>query len=65
MATNKVLESSELASYESNLNDLEQFAKEEWSKIPEERCKKLIHGFRKQLISVMFSKGGATLIKLS
>ncbi len=44
----------------SNLNDLEQFAKEEWSKIPVERCKKLIHGYRKRLISVIFSKGGAT-----
>ncbi len=44
----------------SNLNDLEQFAKEEWFKIPVERCKKLIHGYRKRLISVMFSKGGAT-----
>ncbi len=44
----------------SNLNDLELFAKEEWSKIPVERCKKLIHGYRKWLISVIFSKGAAT-----
>ncbi len=42
----------------SNLNDLEKFAKEEWSKIPVER--KLIHGYRKRLISVIFSKRGAT-----
>ena len=35
---------------------LEQLAKEEWSKIPVERCKKL----RKRLISVIFSKGCAT-----
>ncbi len=42
----------------SNLNDLEQFAKEEWSKIPIERCKKLIHGYRKRLVSVIFSQRG-------
>ncbi|KAK7143817.1 hypothetical protein R3I93_014851 [Phoxinus phoxinus] len=44
----------------SNMRDLEQFAKEEWSKIPGERCKKLIDGYRKRLISVIFSKGCAT-----
>ncbi len=42
----------------SNLNDLEQFAKEEWSKIPVERCKKLIHGYRKRLISAIFFQRG-------
>lgn len=26
----------------SNLRDLEQFAREEWSKIPVERCRKLV-----------------------
>ncbi|CAJ0961655.1 unnamed protein product [Ranitomeya imitator] len=31
----------------SNIRDLEQFAKEEWSKIPAEHCKKLIDGYRK------------------
>ncbi len=44
----------------SNLNDLEQFAKEELSKIPVERCKNLIHGYRKRLISVIFFQRGAT-----
>uniref|UniRef100_A0A8C5MLE8 Transposase n=1 Tax=Leptobrachium leishanense TaxID=445787 RepID=A0A8C5MLE8_9ANUR len=44
----------------SNKRDLEQFAKEEWSKTPGERCKKLIDGYRKWLISVIFSKGCAT-----
>lgn len=44
----------------SNMRDLEQFAKEEWSKIPGERCKKFIDGYRKRLISVIFSKGCAT-----
>lgn len=31
----------------SNLRNLEQFAKEEWSRIPVERCKKLGDGYRK------------------
>ena len=44
----------------SNVRDLEQLAKEEWSKIPVESCKTLIHGYRKRLISVIFSKGYAT-----
>uniref|UniRef100_A0A8C5N469 Transposase n=1 Tax=Leptobrachium leishanense TaxID=445787 RepID=A0A8C5N469_9ANUR len=44
----------------SNKRHLEQFAKEEWSKIPGERCKKLIDGYRKRLISVILSKGCAT-----
>ena len=43
----------------SNVRDLEQLAKEEWSKIPVERSKTLIYGNRKQLISVIFSKGCA------
>lgn len=34
----------------SNMRELVQFAKEEWSKTPGERCKKLIDGYRKQLI---------------
>ncbi|CAJ0935161.1 unnamed protein product [Ranitomeya imitator] len=35
----------------SNIRDLEQFAKEEWSKIPAEHCKKLIDGYRKRLVA--------------
>ena len=38
----------------SNLTHLEQLGKEEWSKIPVERCKKLIDGYRKRLIAVIF-----------
>ncbi len=34
------VERSQNSSWECNLNDLEQFAKEEWSKIPVERYKK-------------------------
>ncbi|CAJ0936373.1 unnamed protein product [Ranitomeya imitator] len=32
----------------SNIRDLEQFAKEEWSKIPAEHCKKLTDGYQKR-----------------
>ncbi|CAJ0955096.1 unnamed protein product [Ranitomeya imitator] len=35
----------------SNIRDLEQFAREEWSKIPTEHCKKLIDGYRKRRIN--------------
>ncbi|CAJ0933020.1 unnamed protein product [Ranitomeya imitator] len=35
----------------SNIRDLEQFAKEEWSKIPAEHCKKLIDGYRNRGIA--------------
>ena len=38
----------------SNLRHLEQLVKGEWSKIPVERYKKLIDGYRKRLISVIF-----------
>jgi len=41
----------------SNLGELEQFAQEEWDKLPVERCRKLIHGFRKCLTTVILSKG--------
>ncbi|CAJ0940415.1 unnamed protein product [Ranitomeya imitator] len=34
----------------SNIRDLEQFAKEEWSKIPAEHCKTLNDGYRKRCI---------------
>ncbi|CAJ0965038.1 unnamed protein product [Ranitomeya imitator] len=35
----------------ANIRDLEQFAKEERSKIPAEHCKKLIDGYRKRLVA--------------
>ena len=40
----------------SNLRRLEQLAKEEWSKIPVERCKELIDGYRKRLICYFFQR---------
>lgn len=44
----------------SNLRVLERFTQEEWSKIPVEMCKKLVDGYGKQLISVIFLKGAQT-----
>ena len=47
----------------SNRKALEQFAKEEWSKIPVEKCKKLILGYRNR-IQLFFPKGVLPNIKL-
>ena len=44
----------------SNLGELEQFAQEEWSKLPVESCQNLIHGYRKRLTAVILSKDRAT-----
>ena len=43
---------------------LEQLAKEEWSKIPVERCKKIIDGYKKRLTSAIFPKGVLPNIKI-
>lgn len=44
----------------SNLRQLEQFAHEEWVKIPVDRCRSLIESYRNRLIAVIASKGCAT-----
>ncbi len=44
----------------SNVAELEQFCKEEWAKIPPQRCERLIASFRKRLIAVVAAKGGTT-----
>lgn len=44
----------------SNLRQLEQFAQEEWAKLPVNRCRSLIESYRKRLIAVIASKGCAT-----
>lgn len=41
----------------SNLQDLEQFAKEEWAKIPQETCANLVTNYQKRLLSVLDQKG--------
>ena len=37
----------------SNINELEAFAREEWAKIPIERCKKLVSTYLKRLLEVI------------
>uniref|UniRef100_A0AAR2LJV0 Transposase n=1 Tax=Pygocentrus nattereri TaxID=42514 RepID=A0AAR2LJV0_PYGNA len=44
----------------SNVTELEQFCKDEWAKIPPERCKRLIASYRKCLVAVVAAKGGPT-----
>ncbi len=44
----------------SNVAELKQFCKEEWAKIPPQRCERLIASNRKCLIAVVAAKGGTT-----
>ena len=44
----------------SNLAELEEFCKQEWSMIPRERCERLVGNYRKRLLAVVEAKGGAT-----
>ncbi len=44
----------------SNVAELKQFCKEEWAKIPPQRCERLIVSYRKCLIAVVAAKGGTT-----
>ncbi len=44
----------------SNVAELKQFCKEEWTKIPPQRCESLITSNRKRLIAAVAAKGGTT-----
>ncbi|KAK3561767.1 hypothetical protein QTP86_013416 [Hemibagrus guttatus] len=44
----------------SNVAELQQFCKNEWAKIPPQRCNKLIASYGKRLIAVVAAKGGPT-----
>ncbi|KAK3506739.1 hypothetical protein QTP70_021775 [Hemibagrus guttatus] len=44
----------------SNVAELQQFCKDEWAKIPPQRCNRLIARYRKRLIAVVAAKGGPT-----
>uniref|UniRef100_A0A3Q2CFB6 Tc1-like transposase DDE domain-containing protein n=1 Tax=Cyprinodon variegatus TaxID=28743 RepID=A0A3Q2CFB6_CYPVA len=44
----------------SNISQLAEFCKEEWTKIPKSRCETLVCGYRRRLVEVMAAKGGAT-----
>ena len=44
----------------SNVAELQQFYKDEWAKIPPQRCKRLIASYRKRLVAAVAAKGGPT-----
>ena len=44
----------------SNVAELQQFCIDEWTKIPPQRCNRLIASYRKCLIAVVAAKGGPT-----
>lgn len=44
----------------SNITELQTFAREEWAKIPIERCKKLVSTYRNRLLEVIKNKGHST-----
>ena len=44
----------------SNLTELEQFCKEEWSNIATSRCAKLVETYPNRLKAVIKAKGGST-----
>ncbi len=44
----------------SNVAKLKQFCKEEWARIPPQRCERLIASYHKLLIAVVAAKGGTT-----
>ncbi|KAK3567375.1 hypothetical protein QTP86_019891 [Hemibagrus guttatus] len=44
----------------SNVAELQQFCKDEWAKIPPQRCNRLIASYGKRLIAVVAAKGGPT-----
>ena len=43
-----------------NISELEATAHEEWAKIPQERCQKLVSGYTSCLQQVMTAKGCST-----
>jgi len=44
----------------SNLMELERFCKEEWEKLPKNRCAKLVASYSKRLEAVIAAKGAST-----
>ncbi|KAK3567068.1 hypothetical protein QTP86_009264 [Hemibagrus guttatus] len=44
----------------SNVAELQQFCKDEWAKIPPQRCNRLIASYQKRLIAVVAAKGDPT-----
>ncbi len=44
----------------SSVAELKQFCKEDWAKIPPQRCERLIASYHKRLIAVVVAKSGTT-----
>lgn len=44
----------------ANIRELDQIAKEEWEKIPAQKCKKLTDGYKKHVEAVIAATGCAT-----
>ena len=44
----------------ANTQELEQIAMEKWEKLPADRCKKLVDGYKKHLEAVIVAKNCAT-----
>lgn len=44
----------------SNVAELKQFCKEEWTKTPPQRRERLITSYRKRLVAFVAAKGGTT-----
>ena len=43
----------------SNIQQLKEFCKEEWGKIPIEHCQRLVQTYKKRLQAVVDAKGGS------
>ena len=54
------LKSSVHTGHSKNIAELKQLCKEEWSKIPPDRCAGLIRNYRKRLVEVIAAKLGST-----
>lgn len=46
--------------FPSNLMELERCCKEEWAKLPKDRCAKLVASYSKRLEAVIAAKGAST-----
>ena len=46
--------------FPSNLMELERCCKEEWAKLPKDRCAKLVGSYSKRFEAVIAAKGAST-----
>uniref|UniRef100_A0A0E9WWT3 DDE-1 domain-containing protein n=1 Tax=Anguilla anguilla TaxID=7936 RepID=A0A0E9WWT3_ANGAN len=48
-----------------NINELKEFCKEEWSKIPSNHCTSLINSYRKHLVEIIAAKEVLPVIRFT